>query len=90
MYPNKFEAKIMASAISAALRFFNKGILTALLDENLNPRLAFRTSAGIKTSPALDDLVLAFDIRQAAEFIIRETHVAHSANIFTNIEIISE
>lgn len=87
---NHFESLLMASAISAAQRFFNKGILSLMLDENLTPRLVFKTRSGVKTSRAIDELVSTWNgnFSEVVEFLINEAHIAYSARIFSQIEAV--
>lgn len=86
---NNLESKLMSAAITAAQKFFNKGILIISYDEKMNECFAFRTSKEVKPSKAINDLASTwnYDFKRVAEFIIENSRIAYSVNLFKNIEI---
>jgi hypothetical protein len=89
---NNFESKIMASAITAAQKQINKGILTIGLDEQLNECFAFRVGKKITPSSALNQLLITWDynMTKVVEFVLEHVNVAHSGKIFDYITVLED
>jgi hypothetical protein len=75
---NKELSELMAGAVGSVRHKIRKGVLVKTQDDMGFETLGIRTTHGIERPITLQHLVDCTDADMAAEFLINQTHCAHS------------